>query len=131
LRGNLRTLLLCWCSYEGEIQMTKTKNPSDALEQIKEKAEKKGDKIPINTEIVTIIADEWDKMFSEIRALLEKELMEKFKELSDIYLTYDAQLTPSGQRAKKLFIELGAKELALKSKRIAELEAELKKAKVI
>jgi len=52
--------------------------PKDALDQIKETAEKKGDRqLPINnTEIVTIIADEWDKMFSEIRELLAKEKIE-------------------------------------------------------
>ena len=88
-----------------------TKNPSDTLDKIKEKAEKKGDmQLPINTEIVTIIADEWDKMFSEIRELLDREIT-----------------------CKKCFVldewHEQAKELALKSERIAELEAELKKAK--
>ena len=84
------------------------KNPSDTLDKIKEKAEKKGDRqLPINTEIVTIIADEWDKMFSEIRELLDREIT-----------------------CKKCFVldewHEQAKELALKDKRIAELEAQLK-----
>jgi len=97
----------------------KIKNPSDALDKIKEKAEKQGDRqLPINTEIVTIIADEWDKMFSEIR-----ELMETCDRNHPIYKTMDTALIHLSE--KNALIAQKDAELALKDKRIAELEAEL------
>jgi len=87
-----------------------TENPSDTLDKIKEKAEKKGDRqLPINTEIVTIIADEWDKMFSEIRELLAGEL-EKLN-------IWQAEAERYHKDAKEF-----SEQLALKDKRIAELE---------
>ena len=102
--------VICVSEALGEVERNGVA-PSASLDKIKEKAEKQGDRqLPINTEIVTIIADEWDKMFSEIRELLDREIT-----------------------CKKCFVldewHEQAKELALKSKRIAELEAELKKAK--
>jgi len=82
--------------------------PSASLDKIKETAEKKGDRqLPANTEVVTMIGSDWDKMFSEIRELLAKE-----RKQSD--------------ESERFIINTGQNELTLKNKRIAELEAVVK-----